>query len=119
MTDAGNGRLETRYGLLTSIAAEAGVSVSTVSKVVHRRRDVGAATRARAAELSAGRRAAARKSGVREPREGTWSAGRVQRRSHGAGPAQALSVQTACRGSRPRGVRVRPSRRPGARPRGA
>ncbi|MFJ1811124.1 MULTISPECIES: LacI family DNA-binding transcriptional regulator [unclassified Streptomyces] len=45
------GRPEAQYGLLTSIAGEAGVSLSTVSKVVHRRRDVGAATRARVEEL--------------------------------------------------------------------
>lgn len=44
---------DTQYGLLTTIAAEAGVSLSTVSKVVHRRRDVGAATRARVEELLA------------------------------------------------------------------
>ncbi|MFC8717728.1 LacI family DNA-binding transcriptional regulator [Kitasatospora sp. NPDC057198] len=40
-----------RYGLLTEVAAKAGVSLSTVSKVVHRRRDVGAETRARVEEL--------------------------------------------------------------------
>lgn len=44
---------EAQYGLLTSIAAEAGVSLSTVSKVVHRRPDVGAATRSRVEELLA------------------------------------------------------------------
>jgi LacI family transcriptional regulator/LacI family xylobiose transport system transcriptional regulator len=49
----GKAQLETQYGLLTGIAAEAGVSLSTVSKVVHRRRDVGAATRARVEELLA------------------------------------------------------------------
>jgi LacI family transcriptional regulator len=38
---------------LTSIATEAGVSLSTVSKVVHRRRDVGARTRERVEELLA------------------------------------------------------------------
>lgn len=42
---------EAQYGLLTSIASEAGVSLSTVSKVVHRRPDVGAATRTRVEEL--------------------------------------------------------------------
>jgi hypothetical protein len=50
---AGRGRThrDEQYGLLTSIAGEAGVSLSTVSKVVHRRHDVGAATRARVEEL--------------------------------------------------------------------
>jgi DNA-binding LacI/PurR family transcriptional regulator len=47
------GRQEAQHGLLTSIAAEAGVSLSTVSKVVHRRRDVGTATRDRVEELLA------------------------------------------------------------------
>jgi DNA-binding LacI/PurR family transcriptional regulator len=42
-----------RYGLLTTVANEAGVSLSTVSKVVHRRPDVGAATRARVEKLLA------------------------------------------------------------------
>ncbi|MFG2129518.1 LacI family DNA-binding transcriptional regulator [Streptomyces sp. NPDC048751] len=51
MTSRGKDRQEAQYGLLTSIATEAGVSLSTVSKVVHRRRDVGAATRARVEEL--------------------------------------------------------------------
>jgi DNA-binding LacI/PurR family transcriptional regulator len=51
VTGRGKGRQEAQYGLLTSIAGEAGVSLSTVSKVVHRRRDVGAATRARVEEL--------------------------------------------------------------------
>ncbi|MFE5368936.1 LacI family DNA-binding transcriptional regulator [Streptomyces mirabilis] len=53
MAAQGKAQLETQYGLLTDIAAEAGVSLSTVSKVVHRRRDVGAATRARVEELLA------------------------------------------------------------------
>ncbi|WNM32885.1 LacI family DNA-binding transcriptional regulator [Streptomyces sp. Li-HN-5-11] len=44
---------DAQYGLLTNIAAEAGVSLSTVSKVVHRRPDVGAATRARVEGLLA------------------------------------------------------------------
>lgn len=44
-----------QYGLLTSVAQEAGLSLSTVSKVVHRRRDVGAQTRARVEELLARR----------------------------------------------------------------
>jgi LacI family transcriptional regulator/LacI family xylobiose transport system transcriptional regulator len=50
---AGQGRThqEPQYGLLTAVASEAGVSLSTVSKVVHRRPDVGAATRARVEEL--------------------------------------------------------------------
>lgn len=51
--DQGKASLDAQYGLLTSIASEAGVSLSTVSKVVHRRRDVGAATRARVEELLA------------------------------------------------------------------
>ena len=38
---------DAQYGLLTAIAAEAEVSLATVSKVVHRRRDVAAATRAK------------------------------------------------------------------------
>ena len=44
---------DAQYGLLASVAAEAGVSSATVSKVVHRRRDVAAATRARVEELLA------------------------------------------------------------------
>jgi LacI family transcriptional regulator/LacI family xylobiose transport system transcriptional regulator len=39
--------------MLTSIATEAGVSLSTVSKVVHRRRDVSSSTRLRVEELLA------------------------------------------------------------------
>lgn len=46
-------RRDGQYGLLTTVASEAGVSLSTVSKVVHRRPDVGAATRARVEELLA------------------------------------------------------------------
>ncbi|MFD4877046.1 LacI family DNA-binding transcriptional regulator [Streptomyces sp. NPDC058420] len=53
MTGRGKGQLEAQYGLLTTIATEAGVSLSTVSKVVHRRRDVGARTRERVEELLA------------------------------------------------------------------
>ncbi|WP_406472249.1 LacI family DNA-binding transcriptional regulator [Streptomyces sp. NBC_01615] len=53
MTVHGKAHLEAQRGLLTDIAAEAGVSLSTVSKVVHQRRDVGAATRARVEELLA------------------------------------------------------------------
>ncbi|MEU6229277.1 substrate-binding domain-containing protein [Streptomyces sp. NPDC047042] len=45
-----NGRSD-QYGLLASIAEEAGVSAATVSKVVHRRRDVSPATRARVEAL--------------------------------------------------------------------
>ncbi|MFK0152580.1 LacI family DNA-binding transcriptional regulator [Streptomyces sp. NPDC090499] len=51
MTVQDKGQLDAQYGLLTSIAQEAGVSLSTVSKVVHRRRDVGAKTRSRVEEL--------------------------------------------------------------------
>ncbi|WP_037672777.1 LacI family DNA-binding transcriptional regulator [Streptomyces griseus] len=51
MTARGGAQRDAQYGLLTSIAGEAGVSLSTVSKVVHRRPDVGAATRARVEEL--------------------------------------------------------------------
>ena len=47
MTAQGKAHLDAQYGMLTSIAAEAGVSLSTVSKVVHRRRDVSPATRDR------------------------------------------------------------------------
>ncbi|MFJ8545315.1 LacI family DNA-binding transcriptional regulator [Streptomyces sp. NPDC093586] len=53
MTVHDKGQLRAQYGLLTNIAQEAGVSLSTVSKVVHRRRDVGAATRTRVEELLA------------------------------------------------------------------
>lgn len=53
MTDLGKSQLDAQYGLLTSIASEAGVSLSTVSKVVHRRHDVSAATRDRVEELLA------------------------------------------------------------------
>jgi LacI family transcriptional regulator/LacI family xylobiose transport system transcriptional regulator len=53
VTVHGKAHLEAQRGLLTDIAAEAGVSLSTVSKVVHQRRDVGAATRARVEELLA------------------------------------------------------------------
>jgi len=42
-----NGRQSYKHGLLTSIAREAGVSVATVSKVVHGKPDVGRATRLR------------------------------------------------------------------------
>lgn len=53
MTVRGSARGDAQYGLLTGIASEAGVSLSTVSKVVHRRADVGAATRARVEDLLA------------------------------------------------------------------
>jgi DNA-binding LacI/PurR family transcriptional regulator len=49
----GKAQLDAQYGMLTSIAAEAGVSLSTVSKVVHRRRDVSSSTRDRVEELLA------------------------------------------------------------------
>jgi LacI family transcriptional regulator len=42
-----NPRQSYKHGLLTTVAREAGVSVATVSKVVHGKRDVGAATRSR------------------------------------------------------------------------
>ena len=51
MTGRARASLDAQYGLLTSIAKEAGVSIATVSKVVHRRRDVSAATRTRVEEL--------------------------------------------------------------------
>jgi DNA-binding LacI/PurR family transcriptional regulator len=51
-TDA-KAQRDAQYGLLTAIAAEAEVSLATVSKVVHRRRDVAAATRARVEDLLA------------------------------------------------------------------
>jgi DNA-binding LacI/PurR family transcriptional regulator len=51
MTGQDRAHVDAQYGLLTTIAAEAEVSLSTVSKVVHRRRDVAAATRARVEEL--------------------------------------------------------------------
>ena len=44
---------DSQYGLLAAVAAQAGVSSATVSKVVHRRRDVAAGTRARVEELLA------------------------------------------------------------------
>ena len=40
-----------QYGLLSEVAIDAGVSLSTVSKVVHRRRDVGESTRERVEAL--------------------------------------------------------------------
>jgi LacI family transcriptional regulator len=48
-------RRNTQYGLLTAIAHEAGVSLATVSKVVHRRRDVSEEMRARIETLLAER----------------------------------------------------------------
>ena len=42
-----NGQQSYKHGLLTSIAREAGVSVATVSKVVHGKPDIGRATRRR------------------------------------------------------------------------
>ncbi|MFC1404545.1 MULTISPECIES: LacI family DNA-binding transcriptional regulator [Streptacidiphilus] len=53
MTAQDRAHVDAQYGLLTTIAAEAEVSLSTVSKVVHRRRDVAASTRARVEELLA------------------------------------------------------------------
>ncbi|MGQ4389294.1 LacI family DNA-binding transcriptional regulator [Streptomyces sp. SAS_270] len=47
MTGSSRSRRDAQYGLLTSIAGEVGVSLATVSKVVHRRRDVSEVTRAR------------------------------------------------------------------------
>jgi DNA-binding LacI/PurR family transcriptional regulator len=51
VTGRGKAHLDAQYGLLTTIATEAGVSLSTVSKVVHRRRDVSSSTRARVEDL--------------------------------------------------------------------
>jgi DNA-binding LacI/PurR family transcriptional regulator len=42
-----NARQSYKHGVLTTVAREAGVSVATVSKVVHGKHDVGAATRTR------------------------------------------------------------------------
>jgi LacI family transcriptional regulator/LacI family xylobiose transport system transcriptional regulator len=53
VTVHGKAHLDAQYGMLTGIAAEAGVSLSTVSKVVHRRRDVSSSTRDRVEELLA------------------------------------------------------------------
>lgn len=53
MVNQGKAHLDAQYGMLTAIATEAGVSLSTVSKVVHRRRDVSPATRDRVEELLA------------------------------------------------------------------
>ena len=53
MNVQGKAQLDAQYGMLTSIATEAGVSLSTVSKVVHRRRDVSSSTRLRVEELLA------------------------------------------------------------------
>ncbi|MEW2403122.1 LacI family DNA-binding transcriptional regulator [Streptomyces sp. NPDC046862] len=55
MTGTARSRPSARRGLLTSIAVEAGVSLATVSKVVHRRRDVSEPTRARIEALLAER----------------------------------------------------------------
>ncbi|MBR7838980.1 LacI family DNA-binding transcriptional regulator [Actinospica durhamensis] len=51
MATQSKAHLDAQYGKLTSIAEEAGVSLSTVSKVVHRRRDVSPSTRDRIEEL--------------------------------------------------------------------
>ncbi|WP_371596514.1 LacI family DNA-binding transcriptional regulator [Streptomyces sp. NBC_00564] len=53
MTGPARSSQNAQYGLLTSIANEAGVSPATVSKVVHRRRDVSEATRERIETLLA------------------------------------------------------------------
>ncbi|MPY56123.1 LacI family DNA-binding transcriptional regulator [Streptomyces spongiae] len=55
MTGTARSDRSAQYGLLTWIAGEAGVSLATVSKVVHRRRDVSEATRARIEALLAER----------------------------------------------------------------
>lgn len=55
MTGPTSSRRNAQYGLLASIADEVGVSPATVSKVVHRRRDVSQATRARIEALLAER----------------------------------------------------------------
>ena len=48
---SGRSQRSAQYGVLATIAEEAGVSPATVSKVVHRRRDVAADTRAKVEEL--------------------------------------------------------------------
>jgi LacI family transcriptional regulator len=59
-----------QYGLITSIANEVGISVGTVSKVVHRRRDVSERTRARVEALLAERGYVRPwESGARRPRQ--------------------------------------------------
>ncbi|MGW0711439.1 substrate-binding domain-containing protein [Streptomyces sp. NPDC002643] len=55
MKGSARSRGNAQYGLLTSIASEVGVSLATVSKVVHRRRDVSEATRTRIEALLAER----------------------------------------------------------------
>lgn len=55
MKGSARSRGDAQYGLLTSIASEAGVSLATVSKVVHRRRDVSETTRTRIEALLAER----------------------------------------------------------------
>jgi LacI family transcriptional regulator len=63
-------RRDPQYGLLTSIAREAGVSPATVSKVVHRRRDVSETTRSRIeALLTAGGYVRAWETSPRGPRQ--------------------------------------------------
>ena len=64
-----NGRQSYKHGLLTSIAREAGVSVATVSKVVHGKPDVGRATRLRVEALLE------KHGGLREERDATGSRG--------------------------------------------
>ena len=55
VTGPARSRRSAQYGLLTAIADEVGVSLATVSKVVHRRRDVSEATRTRIEALLAER----------------------------------------------------------------
>ena len=70
MTGSARSRRSVQYGLLASIAEEAGVSAATVSKVVHRRRDVSEATRARIeALLTARGYVRDRESGAGRPRQ--------------------------------------------------
>ncbi|MET7694076.1 LacI family DNA-binding transcriptional regulator [Streptomyces sp. NPDC005483] len=70
MTGPGRSRRDAQYGLLTSIAGEVGVSLATVSKVVHRRRDVSEVTRARIEALLTERGyVRAWESGARRPRQ--------------------------------------------------
>ncbi|WP_425246366.1 LacI family DNA-binding transcriptional regulator [Streptomyces sp. NEAU-NA10] len=70
MTGPARSRSDAQYGLLTSIANDVGVSLATVSKVVHRRRDVSEATRARIEALLAERGYVRTwESGARRPRQ--------------------------------------------------
>ncbi|MFK0283179.1 LacI family DNA-binding transcriptional regulator [Streptomyces sp. NPDC090499] len=70
MTGPARSRRNAQYGLLTAIADEVGVSLATVSKVVHRRHDVSEATRARIEALLAERGYVRDwESGARRPRQ--------------------------------------------------